>query len=134
MQNPAIPAISPFYGKLGELCTVVMKYADCIRDNKGRQDGGKEKKDEVGAGSCAATKAINVKEIAATAKEGIPRKYNSLITLLEPCKEYEIVELADHLPEDKEKRRVFLDALQLPFKALVSAAYIYIASVDARQI
>jgi hypothetical protein len=122
MQNAAIPAKSPFYEKLGELSTLLKKYSDCIADNKGRQDEGKKKKDELSLGCCAATKPINVKEIPATARDGIHKKYKSLISVLEPCKEYEIVELADHLPEEREKRRLFLAALQLPFKVVVSAA------------
>jgi hypothetical protein len=129
MQNPAIPANSSFYAKLGELSTVVEKYADCLKENKGRQDQGQEKKDGLGGGGCATTKAISVREILATAREGIPKKYKSLISVLEPCKEYEIVELADYLPEDKEKRRVFLGGLQLPFKGVVSAAVL--VAVDA---
>jgi hypothetical protein len=120
MQHHAIPNQSPFYAKLGELSANVEKYANSLETNKGRQDARKEVNKEITAAAVVATKTINVEEVQVTRREGISPRYNSLICALERSTSYEIVELVDHLPEDKEKRRVYLRDLQLPIKAVVS--------------
>ena len=125
MQHPAIPNKSPLYTKLGELSDKVQKYADGLKSNKDRQDARKEKNKESAGTAILAAKNINVIEVLVTRREGISQRYNSIICALERCTDYDIVELVDYLPEDKEQRRAFLEALQLPFKAIVSDGISY---------
>jgi hypothetical protein len=121
MQSPAIPVTSTFYTKLGGLCSLLKKYADGLEANKARQDNLQERKAQVETpGTLVASKGICVMEVSATEKELVPAVYSRLVAALGGYASYQILELANYLPEDYRRRWEFLKQMTLPFKAMVS--------------
>jgi hypothetical protein len=124
MQHGALNAVMPIYAKLGRLNEVVLAYCKYLEGNNGRQAELREQRTkaaEQGAFTSNTTStSIGLRVISPTVPESIPRTYLPLIEELEVLAEYKVWQLVDVLPCDRKEKYLYLENLELPFRAVVS--------------